>query len=294
MAVPDRFAEAVSLLRTWGCRVDALDGWASRKARNDIPFAPEGVINHHTGAWTTTDQMLFVTGRTGLPGPLCHWTIYRDGTIVLGAAGYANHAGINNKPALEQVLAGAVGEITPGPDTAGYSGNRRTVGVEVKCPGAYNEAQRAAAVALNAALVIAFGWSPTAPPVGAHKEITRRKPGDPGDDMAQFRADVVDMVAAKTAQPPVVVPPPVTYPPTVRLGSRGVRVKRVQEALRAAGYRGDVLNRKLLVVDGEYGPRTRRAVKRFQKAKRLFVDGVVGPDTYAALGITITASAPTN
>lgn len=294
MAVPDRFAEAVSLLRSWGCRVDALDGWASRKARNDIPFAPEGVINHHTGAWTTTDQMLFVTGRTGLPGPLCHWTIYRDGTIVLGAAGYANHAGINNKPALEQVLAGAVGEITPGPDTAGYSGNRRTVGVEVKCPGAYNEAQRAAAVALNAALVIAFGWSPTAPPVGAHKEITRRKPGDPGDDMAQFRADVVDMVAAKTAQPPVVVPPPVTYPPTVRLGSRGVRVKRVQEALRAAGYRGDVLNRKLLVVDGEYGPRTRRAVKRFQKAKRLFVDGVVGPDTYAALGITITASAPTN
>lgn len=294
MAVPDRFAEAVSLLRTWGCRVDALDGWASRKARNDIPFAPEGVINHHTGAWTTTDQMLFVTGRTGLPGPLCHWTIYRDGTIVLGAAGYANHAGINNKPALEQVLAGAVGEITPGPDTAGYSGNRRTVGVEVKCPGAYNEAQRAAAVALNAALVIAFGWSPTAPPVGAHKEITRRKPGDPGDDMAQFRADVVDMVAAKTAQPPVVVPPPVTYPPTVRLGSRGVRVKRVQEALRAAGYRGDVLNRKLLVVDGEYGPRTRRAVKRFQKAKRLFVDGVVGPDTYAALGITVTASAPTN
>ncbi len=293
MAVADRFADAAALLRSWGVPVVEIQGWQGRRARTDIEFAPAGVINHHTGAWTTTDDLLFISGRTGLPGPLCHWTIYRDGTIVLGAAGYANHAGINNKPAVEQVLAGAVAEIKPGPDTAGYSANRRMVGVEVKCPAAYNEAQRAAAVALNAALVIAFGWSPTAPPVGAHKEITRRKPGDPGDDMAQFRADVVDMVAARTAQPPVVVPPPMKYPPTVRLGSRGGRVKRVQEALRAAGYRGDVLNRKLLVVDGEYGPQTRRAVKRFQKAKQLFVDGVVGPDTYAALGITIPGTVPT-
>lgn len=241
MAVADRFADAAALLRSWGVPVVEIQGWQGRRARTDIEFAPAGVINHHTGAWTTTDDLLFISGRTGLPGPLCHWTIYRDGTIVLGAAGYANHAGINNKPAVEQVLAGAVAEIKPGPDTAGYSANRRTVGVEVKCPAAYNEAQRAAAVALNAALVIAFGWSPTAPPVGAHKEITRRKPGDPGDDMAQFRADVVDTVAAKTAQPPIVRPPveppaPVRLP-VLRLGSRGALVKADQCQARRPPHR---------------------------------------------------------
>ncbi len=37
-------------------------------------------------------------------------------------------------------------------------------------------------------------------------------------------------------------------------------------------------------VDGIRGPRTRRAVRRFQRRKRLTVDGVVGPQTRRALG----------
>jgi peptidoglycan hydrolase-like protein with peptidoglycan-binding domain len=46
------------------------------------------------------------------------------------------------------------------------------------------------------------------------------------------------------------------------------------------------VQRKLGVpVDGEYGPITRRAVKRFQARNGLVVDGIVGPQTLAALGI---------
>ena len=46
------------------------------------------------------------------------------------------------------------------------------------------------------------------------------------------------------------------------------------------------VQRKLGVpVDGEYGPITRRAVKRFQASHGLVVDGIVGPQTLAALGI---------
>jgi hypothetical protein len=38
-------------------------------------------------------------------------------------------------------------------------------------------------------------------------------------------------------------------------------------------------------VDGVFGPVTERAVKRFQRRKGLVVDGIVGPQTRAALGL---------
>ena len=81
-------------------------------------------------------------------------------------------------------------------------------------------------------------------------------------------------------------PQQTTYPPTLRKGSRGKWVNRLQAELKAAGYHGDILNRAPLAVDGDMGTQTVRAVKRYQKAHGLVVDGVVGLQTWRSLGIT--------
>lgn len=59
-------------------------------------------------------------------------------------------------------------------------------------------------------------------------------------------------------------------------GSRGKEVERVQIALRQLGYfKGEAT--------GYYGPVTKRAVTRFQRAQRISADGVIGQKTHEAL-----------
>ena len=62
---------------------------------------------------------------------------------------------------------------------------------------------------------------------------------------------------------------------TVKKGDKGTSVRWVQDKLKKAGYK--------LSVDGIFGLGTLNAVKKFQKAKKLTVDGLVGPKTKQAL-----------
>jgi GH24 family phage-related lysozyme (muramidase) len=64
--------------------------------------------------------------------------------------------------------------------------------------------------------------------------------------------------------------------PVLRLRSRGEPVKRLQAALAGKGFSPGP-------ADGDFGPKTERAVREFQRAKGLAVDGIVGPQTWAAL-----------
>jgi spore cortex-lytic enzyme len=73
---------------------------------------------------------------------------------------------------------------------------------------------------------------------------------------------------------------------SLKQGSRGEQVKTVQTRLKNWGYYTGV-------VDGIYGAQTAEAVKRFQRKNGLTVDGIVGPATAAAIGITLTASTGT-
>ncbi len=63
---------------------------------------------------------------------------------------------------------------------------------------------------------------------------------------------------------------------TVKQGSKGAAVKELQTLLKQAGFYTQAL-------DGSFGPVTDAAVRKFQKANGLTVDGVAGPKTWAAL-----------
>ena len=64
----------------------------------------------------------------------------------------------------------------------------------------------------------------------------------------------------------------------IKKGSEGQDVIELQEALKALGF-------NVGVVDGDFGPATEKAVKKFQKLYQLKQDGIVGPSTLREMGI---------
>lgn len=74
--------------------------------------------------------------------------------------------------------------------------------------------------------------------------------------------------------------------PLLQIGDKGPYVKTLQTLLIAKGY--DCGNRPILGIgtekpDGEFGQQTERSVAAFQEENKLFKDGEVGGDTWAAL-----------
>ena len=58
----------------------------------------------------------------------------------------------------------------------------------------------------------------------------------------------------------------------LRKGLKGAPVKRLQERLG-------------ITADGDFGPGTEHALREFQQANGLAVDGIAGPDTFTAMGL---------
>lgn len=63
-----------------------------------------------------------------------------------------------------------------------------------------------------------------------------------------------------------------------KMGSTGSEVTKIQTALKQKGYYTGG-------IDGIFGTKTRTAVRKFQSANGLAVDGIAGPKTLAKLGI---------
>jgi peptidoglycan hydrolase-like protein with peptidoglycan-binding domain len=68
-------------------------------------------------------------------------------------------------------------------------------------------------------------------------------------------------------------------PPQIGRGSAGATVRDLQDRLNR-----EITDRPTLDEDGTFGARTYRRVRLFQRRNGLAVDGIVGPQTWTALG----------
>lgn len=101
----------------------------------------------------------------------------------------------------------------------------------------------------------------------------------PTEEVVVTQTPVVEPAPAQTmTQEPI--PPTAAMPVVEPVRTEGAdslsHNKDIQAALKAAGfYAGSI--------DGKIGPKTKKAIIEFQKAKGLKADGKVGPKTWAVL-----------
>lgn len=208
-------------LRRWGLKVVEKDGWRDRG--RPYTFSPKAVICHHTASSSTSgnfgSESIVTYGRSDLPGPLCQFLLGRDGTVMIIAAGYANHAG----------------EGGPRAGIPANMGNTYAYGIEAENNGLgepWSKEQLNAYYRLCAALLSHMGTKDVSKVFG-HKEWTIRKIDPAGINMDNFRENVRKALAegpsVKTVRLSRLLP-----------GKRNSDVIRVKRRLEKRGfYNGD-------------------------------------------------------
>jgi hypothetical protein len=129
MASPMTAAQFIAALRAEGLTVVETPGWATHNRNAKGAWGPvNGVMIHHTVTkGTAATVRICKEGYAGLPGPLCHGVIAKDGRVHLVGYGRANHAGFGD----DDVLAAAVAEhALPAVNEANTDGNRHFYGFE--------------------------------------------------------------------------------------------------------------------------------------------------------------------
>lgn len=169
------------VLRAWGLKVQAVDGWQSR-GHGDFG-KPLGVLCHHTCGprdGDIRDLHVLVDGRPDLAGPLCNLGLARSGVFWVVAAGKAWHAG-----------AGYWQGVT--------DGNAHLIGIEAENVGdgsdpwpavqmeAYKRGCAAILTHIKALPIMAAG----------HKEfaLPKGRKDDPDFDMHEFRNEVAVLMS---------------------------------------------------------------------------------------------------
>ncbi|WP_055693361.1 N-acetylmuramoyl-L-alanine amidase [Streptomyces prasinopilosus] len=129
MAPPMPAATFAALFRAEGITVLEVGDWRDHNRNSKGPWGEvHGVMIHHTVTrGTATTVRMCRDGYPGLPGPLCHGVIAKDGTVHLVGYGRANHAGLGDPDVLRAVI----NEVKPPTDNeASTDGNRHFYGFE--------------------------------------------------------------------------------------------------------------------------------------------------------------------
>lgn len=247
------------VLRAAGLKVVEQPGWQSR-GRREMGIV-KGVLCHHTagGKGNAPSLNLVQNGRSDLPGPLSQLVLGRDGTFFVVAAGRCNHAGAGSWQGV-------------------VDGNARFIGIEAENAGTGKDPWpdvQMSAYAQGVAAILKHIGEPAIMCAG-HKEYAtpRGRKIDPAFDMATFRKHVENFMelGTTTALGAMPVAPTEPHHDMLRRGDTGEDVRILQGKLR-------------VVIDGDFGPGTEKAVKLFQGANGLTADGLVGPATWRALGL---------
>jgi hypothetical protein len=223
MSTPMTASQIVAQLKKWNIKYKEVRSWETHNRNAKGSWGGmNGFIWHHTGDDVTDGETyangMLYSGRSDLPGPLCHFGIAKDGTVYLVGWGRANHAGGGDGAVLEKVInEDYSSQLHPTKGNLnGVDGNAHFYGVEIMYSGNHkmSDAQYASALKLSAAILDFHGW--TEKSVIAHGEWSDDK-WDPGYapgkimDMTKVRTDVKKTLAAGVSGNTNPVP---TKPPT--------------------------------------------------------------------------------
>lgn len=282
--------------RKSGLPVVEVPGWKTRghggmKAVNSVLVHYTATPNSAKGNYPSLRVVR--DGRSDLPGPLSQLGLGRDGTVYVIAAGRSYHAGPTANP--------------------GVQGNSFSIGIEAENAGRdpWTPLQYGAYVKLVAALCRHYKLP--ASRVYGHKEaaVPRGRKGDPNFSMDDFRKAVSRALSGSAPTPSTSPSKPSTNAATAaRRVSAAVKAAagRLQSTVKGeprgpfplkagqwfgpgsvtSGHVGIAMIQKKCGVapDGAYGPKTRAAVKAWQKKVGLppsEQDGLVGALTWPLL-----------
>ncbi len=213
------------------------------------PFTANGLMWHHTVGRCPRNSLAYI-----IKNNLSQILLDCNGVWIIIASGRMNHAGKGDWRGIT-------------------SGNTNFIGIEAEHPGTANvpwprvqlDSYYRGSAAIMRHLRRGSEW------VCGHKEWAN-PPGRKVDPIS------IDMNQVRAAVGGGALPPPPTGPvrPVLKRGSTGLAVTTWQHKLSQAGFGP-------LVVDGDFGPATEGATKRFQSASGLTPDGIVGSKTYDAM-----------
>lgn len=130
------------------------------------------------------------------------------------------------------------------------------------------------------AAIRAMGSSIGVTPAGAPLPMIQIEPIQPQEELAAITAGDAAMTPSDFSETPSVQAraslPAITEGAAETAQAGQADTRKIQLALRAAGFEPGS-------ADGRMGPRTREAIRDFQKANGLNADGKVGPRTWAKL-----------
>ncbi|WP_175420784.1 peptidoglycan recognition protein family protein [Streptomyces griseus] len=193
MSSPMSASNFLEALEDEGLTVVQVGDWRTHHRNHKGPWGPvHGVMLHHTatkGSARTVDTCR--DGYPGLPGPLCHGVITKDGRVHLVGYGRANHAGLGD----DDVLRAVIGEKRlPRDNEADTDGNRHFYGFECENLGDGDDpwpaVQLEAAEKAAAAVCRFHHWG--APSVIGHREWQPGKIDPRGFSMNGMRARIHD------------------------------------------------------------------------------------------------------